>query len=161
LSCVSPGDVTSDRSTNSGSSPNIELGVCPGCLSMYCRACARAQGEALQQVEGLLTRLEAAEALYPSSHVFAVNYPLYKSPEFTDRVKAMCLWYNMTKHHRFKLQILGRLLMMLHSKKKQDEFNDSGIRYIDLNRITHSGNSLKLYYLYCLNFILFHNVLRK
>ncbi|EGI68596.1 PREDICTED: mitogen-activated protein kinase kinase kinase 4 [Acromyrmex echinatior] len=127
LSCVSPGDIASDRSTNSGSSSNIELGVCLGCLSMYCRACARAQGEALQQVEALLARLEVAEALYPSSHVFAVNYPLYKSPEFTDRVKAMCLWYNMTKHHRFKLQILGRLLMMLHSKKKQDDFNDSGI----------------------------------
>ncbi|XP_018398321.1 PREDICTED: mitogen-activated protein kinase kinase kinase 4 [Cyphomyrmex costatus] len=126
-SCVSPGDIASDRSMNSGSSPNIELGVCPGCLSMYCRACARAQGEALQQVEALLARLELAEALYPSSHAFAINYPLYKSPEFTDRVKAMCLWYNMTKHHRFKLQILGRLLMMLHSKKKQDDFNDSGI----------------------------------
>ncbi|TGZ50963.1 Mitogen-activated protein kinase kinase kinase 4 [Temnothorax longispinosus] len=126
-SSVSPGDVMSDRSTNSGSNANIELSICPGCLSMYCRACARAQGEALQQVEGLLARLETAEALYPSSHAFAVNYPLYKSPEFTDRVKAMCLWYNMTKHHRFKLLILGRLLMMLHSKKKQDEFNDSGI----------------------------------
>ncbi|KAG5339661.1 M3K4 kinase, partial [Acromyrmex charruanus] len=127
LSCVSPCDIASDRSTNSGSSSNIEVGVCPGCLSMYCRACARAQGEALQQVEALLARLEVAEALYPSSHAFAVNYPLYKSSEFTDRVKAMCLWYNMTKHHRFKLQILGRLLMMLHSKKKQDDFNDSGI----------------------------------
>ncbi|KAG5320092.1 M3K4 kinase, partial [Pseudoatta argentina] len=127
LSCVSPCDIASDRSTNSGSSSNIEVGVCPGCLSMYCRACARAQGEALQQVEALLARLEVTEALYPSSHAFAVNYPLYKSLEFTDRVKAMCLWYNMTKHHRFKLQILGRLLMMLHSKKKQDDFNDSGI----------------------------------
>jgi len=153
--CISPGDIASDRSTYSGSSPNIELGVCPDCLSMYCRACARAQGEALQQVEGLLTRLEAAEALYPSSHAFAVNYPLYKSPEFTDRVKAMCLWYNMTKHHRFKLQILGRLLMMLHNKKKQDEFNDSGIRYIDSNQC-YSSNTL--YYLYS-NF--FRNVSEK
>ncbi|XP_011688752.1 PREDICTED: mitogen-activated protein kinase kinase kinase 4 [Wasmannia auropunctata] len=126
-SCISPGDNPCDRSTNSGLSPNVELGVCPGCLSMYCRACARAQGEALQQVEALLARLEVVEALYPSSHAFAVYHPLYKSPEFTDRVKAMCLWYNLTKHHRFKLQILGRLLMMLHSKKKQDEFNDSGI----------------------------------
>ncbi|XP_020281057.1 mitogen-activated protein kinase kinase kinase 4 isoform X2 [Pseudomyrmex gracilis] len=125
-SCISSSDVASDRSTNSGSSPNIELGVCPGCLSMYCRACARAQLEALQQVESLLTRLEAAEALYPSSQAFATNYPLYKSARFTDRVKAMCLWYNMTKHHRLKLQILGRLLMMLHSKKK-DDTTDSGI----------------------------------
>lgn len=129
-SYISSGEITSDRLANLGLSPNIELGVCPGCLSMFCRACARAQGEALQQVESLLGRLEAAEALYPSSQAFAVNYPLYKSAEFTDRVKAMCLWYNMTKHHRLKLQILGRLLMMLHSKKKQEEVTDSGIRYV-------------------------------
>jgi len=132
LGYISSGDTASDRSTNPGSSPNIELGVCPGCLSMYCRACARAQGEALQQVEGLLARLEAAEALYPSSQAFAANYPLYKSAEFTDRVKAMCLWYNMTKHHRLKIHILGRLLMMLHGKKKQEEATDSGIRYANL-----------------------------
>lgn len=107
----------------------MEQTLCSGCLSMYCRACVRAQGEALRQVEGLLARLEAAEALYPSSQAFAAHYPLYKSPEFTGRVKAMCLWYNMTKHHRLKLQILGKLLMMLHTKKKQDETSDSGIRY--------------------------------
>ncbi|XP_029049394.1 mitogen-activated protein kinase kinase kinase 4 [Osmia bicornis bicornis] len=116
-----------DRVANSGSSPNIELGICPGCLSMYCRACARAQGEALQQVEGLLARLEVAESLYPSSQALAAQYPLYKSTEFTGRVKAMCLWYNMTKHHRLKLQILGKLLMMLHTKKKHDDNGDSGI----------------------------------
>lgn len=116
-----------DRIANVGSSQNIELSVCPGCLSMYCRACARAQGEALQQVEGLLARLEAAEALYPSSQAFAAHYPLYKSTEFTGRVKAMCLWYNMTKHHRLKLQILGKLLMMSHTKKKHDDTGDSGI----------------------------------
>lgn len=117
-----------DRIVNVGSSPNIELGICPGCLSMYCRACARAQGEALQQVEGLLSRLEVAEALYPSSQAFAAHYPLYKSTEFIGRVKAMCLWYNMTKHHRLKLQILGKLLMMSHTKKKHDDTGDSGIR---------------------------------
>ncbi|CAL7935979.1 unnamed protein product [Xylocopa violacea] len=116
-----------EREANSGSSTNIELGICPGCLSMYCRSCARAQGEALQQVECLLARLEVAEALYPSSQAFAAHYPLYKSTEFTGRVKAMCLWYNMTKHHRLKLQILGKLLMMLHTKKKHDDTGDSGI----------------------------------
>ncbi|KAI4498829.1 hypothetical protein M0802_006004 [Mischocyttarus mexicanus] len=104
-----------------------QTSLCSGCLSMYCRPCVRSQGEALRQVEGLLARLEAAEALYPSSQAFATHYPLYKSPEFTGRVKAMCLWYNMTKHHRLKLQILGKLLMMLHTKKKQDETSDSGI----------------------------------
>ncbi|KAL2737822.1 mitogen-activated protein kinase kinase kinase 4 isoform X2 [Vespula squamosa] len=116
-----------EQSVNSGSGSGVEQSICSGCLSMYCRACVRAQGEALRQVEGLLARLEAAEALYPSSQAFATHYPLYKSPEFTGRVKAMCLWYNMTKHHRLKLQILGKLLMMLHTKKKQDETSDSGI----------------------------------
>ncbi|XP_076227046.1 mitogen-activated protein kinase kinase kinase 4 isoform X3 [Nomia melanderi] len=116
-----------DRVMNPGSSPNVELSTCPGCLSMYCRPCARAQGEALQQIEGLLARLDAAEALYPSSQALGAHYPLYKSAEFTGRVKAMCLWYNMTKHHRLKLQILGKLLMMSHTKKKLDDTVDSGI----------------------------------
>ncbi|XP_015440296.1 PREDICTED: mitogen-activated protein kinase kinase kinase 4, partial [Dufourea novaeangliae] len=133
-------DTCQDRVTNSGSSPSIELGVCPGCLSMYCRACARAQGEALQQVEDLLARLEAAEALYPSSQALAAHYPLYKSPEFTGRVKAMCLWYNMTKHHRLKLQILGKLLMMLHTKKKHDDPGDSGIRFEVSNQQEESSS---------------------
>ncbi|XP_015588331.1 mitogen-activated protein kinase kinase kinase 4 isoform X2 [Cephus cinctus] len=116
-----------DGVTSTASSPNIELGVCPGCLSMFCRACIRSQSEALKQVEGLLGRLETAEGLYPSSQAFAANYPLYKSPEFTDRVKAMCLWYNMTKHHRLKLLILGKLLMFAHAKMRQDDSVDSGI----------------------------------
>ncbi|KOC71052.1 Mitogen-activated protein kinase kinase kinase 4, partial [Habropoda laboriosa] len=127
IPCANVNTTCVDRIMNPGSSPNIELGVCPGCLSMYCRACARAQGEALQQIEGLLTRLEAAEALYPSSQAFGAHYPLYKSTECTGRVKAMCLWYNMTRHHRLKLQILGKLLMMLHTKKKHDDNCDSGI----------------------------------
>lgn len=28
----------------------------------------------------------------------------------------MCLWYNMTKHHRLMMMILGKLLMLLQSK---------------------------------------------
>ncbi|XP_012283041.1 mitogen-activated protein kinase kinase kinase 4 isoform X2 [Orussus abietinus] len=118
-----------DPESNASSlpSPNVDSNVCPGCLSMFCRACSRAQSEALKQVEGLLARLEAAEVLYPSSHAFATHYPLYKSPEFTDRVKAMCLWYNMTKHHRLKLLILGKLLMLLHTKKRHEDSSDSGI----------------------------------
>lgn len=95
---------------------------------MYCRPCARSQLCALKQVENLLARLESAEALYPSSQAFAAHYPMYKSPEFTDRVKAMCLWYNMTKHHRLKLMILGKLLMMLDTSKSNYEHTDSGIR---------------------------------
>jgi len=34
-----------------------------------------------------MERLEYAESLFPSSRAFAVQYPLFKSAEFTNRVK--------------------------------------------------------------------------
>ncbi|RZF44830.1 hypothetical protein LSTR_LSTR000782 [Laodelphax striatellus] len=91
---------------------------CTGlCLSMSCPTCFEDQNCALRDVEGMLTRLEAAEALYPSSKSFAAQHPLYLSDKFTARVKAMCLWYNMTKHHRLKLLILVRHLLS-HAARK-------------------------------------------
>lgn len=92
---------------------------CPGCLSMYCHSCMEAQNSALKDVEDLMKRLECAESLFPSSRAFAELYPVYSSPEFVGRVKAMCLWYNMTKHQRLKLVILGKLLTMLENKNFQ------------------------------------------
>lgn len=83
---------------------------CLGCLSMYCKDCLAAQNLALKQVESLLNRLERAESLYQSTKAMGAHYPLYKSEAFVARVKAMCLWYNMTRHHRLKLLILGKLL---------------------------------------------------
>lgn len=79
------------------------------CLSMFCQCCIERQNEAIKEVEKLSSRLEQAEALYPSSKAFAHNYPLYLSEQFVARVKAMCLWLNITKQHRLKLLILGRL----------------------------------------------------
>lgn len=76
---------------------------------MYCKDCQEQQTLALREVEELLTRLEAAEALYPSSQVLANFHPMYKSPKFVGRVKAMCLWYNITRHHRLKLLIVGKI----------------------------------------------------
>lgn len=76
---------------------------------MYCRDCQDQQSIALREVEELLTRLEAAEALYPSSQVLGSFHPEYKSPEFVGRVRAMCLWYNITRHQRLKLQIVGKI----------------------------------------------------
>jgi mitogen-activated protein kinase kinase kinase 4 len=85
-------------------------GFCFGCLSMSCQDCLQAQSMALKNIEVLLTRLEAAESLYPSSKAMGLQYPLYKTDEFIGRVKAMCLWYNMTRHLRLKLLILGKML---------------------------------------------------
>lgn len=84
---------------------------------MYCKDCLEAQSSALRQVESLLSRLEAAENLFPSNKAFGLHFPLYKSEEFVNRVKCMCLWYNMTRHHRLKVIILGKLLAKLQGKE--------------------------------------------
>lgn len=66
---------------------NSKKCVCAGCLSMYCHSCVDIQNQALKDVEKLLQRLEAAEALYPSSKAFAAQHPLYKCSLFVGRVK--------------------------------------------------------------------------
>lgn len=83
---------------------------------MYCKDCQEQQTLALREVEELLTRLEAAEALYPSSQVLGNFHPEYKSMNFVGRVKAMCLWYNITRHHRLKLLIVGKIFARLQGK---------------------------------------------
>lgn len=130
--------------------------VCAGCLSMYCHSCVDIQNQALRDVEKLLQRLEAAEALYPSSKAFASQHPLYKCSQFVGRVKAMCLWYNMTKHHRLKMFIIGKL-MCLHQLKnwphigplnEEDPNVSSGVgtdvsddnSYHDLHHTSRSGS---------------------
>jgi len=69
------------------SDSNSSKCVCAGCLSMYCHSCVDIQNQALRDVEKLLQRLEAAEALYPSSKAFASQHPLYKCSQFVGRVK--------------------------------------------------------------------------
>lgn len=80
---------------------------------MYCKDCQEQQTIALREVEELLTRLEAAEALFQSSKALGNLHPVYKSPKFVGRVKAMCLWYNITRHHRLKLLIVGKIFARL------------------------------------------------
>lgn len=108
-----------NSSGSSNTNGNNSTDMCLGCLSMYCRYCLNEQSRALKQVEILLTRLEAAESLYPSTQAFGSYYPLYNSAGFIGRVKAMCLWYNITRHHRLKLLILGKLLARLQGKHFQ------------------------------------------
>lgn len=71
---------------------------------------------AMRQVEGLLTRLEKAESLFPSTNSMGQFYPVYKDEKFLARLKTMCLWYNITRHHRLKLLILGKILARLQGK---------------------------------------------
>lgn len=84
---------------------------------MYCKDCLDAQTTALRQVESLLTRLEAAEDLFPSNKAMGSHFHLYNSPDFINRIKTMCLWYNLTRHHRLNLMILGKVLAKLQGKE--------------------------------------------
>ncbi|KAG8232699.1 hypothetical protein J437_LFUL014717, partial [Ladona fulva] len=95
----------------------VEYEDCPGCYSMYCKVCLANQNAALAEVESFLQRLGHAESLYPSSKAFSLDYPLYLSQEFIMRIKAMCLWYNMTRNHLLKIIILGKLLLQYKFKK--------------------------------------------
>ncbi|XP_062535239.1 mitogen-activated protein kinase kinase kinase 4 [Armigeres subalbatus] len=107
----------SDATASTGNAESCRQ-FCFGCLSMYCKDCLEIQTIALKQVEDLLLRLESKESLFPSSKAMGVSFPIYQSEEFVGRVKAMCLWYNMTKQHRLTLLILGKLLARLQGSKK-------------------------------------------
>ncbi|XP_055378356.1 mitogen-activated protein kinase kinase kinase 4 isoform X2 [Condylostylus longicornis] len=109
--------VVSNDSGNYSTASSEYLNRCSGCLSLYCNDCNLQQSKALKEVEELLTRLEAAEALYPSSQQMGNFHPAYKSEMFVGRVKAMCLWFNITRHHRLKLIILGKILARLQGEK--------------------------------------------
>lgn len=87
---------------------NLSAQNCVECFSLYCKLCQRQQSSALREVEELLIRLETAESLYPSSQVMGTCHPIYKCELFVGRVKAMCLWYNITKHQRLKLALIGK-----------------------------------------------------
>ena len=62
---------------------------CSGCLDAFCGDCALNQSKALYEVSKLLKELESVEELYPSGRAFAVDYPLYGSAVFIDRVKVI------------------------------------------------------------------------
>lgn len=64
---------------------------------------------AFNEIEEFLLRLEAAEALYPSSRAMGACHSLYNSKQFVNRVKAMCQWYNIVTSQRNQLVIVGQL----------------------------------------------------
>lgn len=71
----------------------------------------------MKEVEELLTRLDAAEALYPSTQTMGAFHSAYKSESFVGRIKTMCLWYNITQQARLKLTILGKILVRLQGER--------------------------------------------
>ncbi|XP_065371701.1 mitogen-activated protein kinase kinase kinase 4 isoform X1 [Calliphora vicina] len=123
-------------SDSNASSPQPQKS-CTSCLSLYCKDCVDQQEIAMKEVEELLTRLEAAEALYPSSQAMGAFHPIYKSESFVGRIKTMCLWYNITKQAKLKLTILGKILARLQGERFSWPVQTSYTAATD----TSSGNS--------------------
>ncbi|XP_075215623.1 mitogen-activated protein kinase kinase kinase 4 isoform X2 [Lycorma delicatula] len=128
-----------DLKINGDEGCDQEVKVCNGggCLKMSCPNCFEDQNCALRDVEVMLNRLESAESLYPSSKAFAAQYPLYLSDQFTARVKAMCLWYNMTKHHRLTVLILARQLLC-YTSRSGGEMDPNHVKLECLDKISAS-----------------------
>ncbi|XP_044726764.1 mitogen-activated protein kinase kinase kinase 4 isoform X2 [Chrysoperla carnea] len=107
-----------------------------GCASILCTDCMINQKLALQEVEQILLKMDAATALYPSTKALAAQYPLYKSPQFTAKFKAMSIWYNLTKENRGQLFSIEDFISSLYGNGKYNwqlsgTDNESGIVNID------------------------------
>ncbi|CAN0300543.1 unnamed protein product [Lampetra fluviatilis] len=68
------------------------------------------QKEACQQVKALLEQLDSLEALFPSLHALQREFPRYAAADFQRRVKALCLWLNVTRDLNHKLGLMGTIL---------------------------------------------------
>jgi hypothetical protein len=78
--------------------------------------CSLNQSKALYEISTLLKELENVEELYPSGRALGLDYPLYSSTEFNDRIKAIVCWYNVTCLLQLKIDIIGHMLVSLGSK---------------------------------------------
>ncbi|XP_060229498.1 mitogen-activated protein kinase kinase kinase 4 isoform X3 [Meriones unguiculatus] len=68
------------------------------------------QRVSFEQVKRIMELLEYMEALYPSLQALQKDYERYAAKDFEDRVRALCLWLNITKDLNQKLRIMGTVL---------------------------------------------------
>ncbi|XP_051020580.1 mitogen-activated protein kinase kinase kinase 4 isoform X2 [Acomys russatus] len=68
------------------------------------------QRVSFEQVKRIMELLEHMEALYPSLQALQKDYERYAAKDFEDRVRALCLWLNITKDLNQKLRIMGTVL---------------------------------------------------
>ncbi|XP_061705012.1 mitogen-activated protein kinase kinase kinase 4 [Cydia pomonella] len=90
-----------------------------GCLSFDCRLCSSAIGAAMSAVRALLDAFHRAGALYPSSCAMTADHNLLATSLFQNRIKALCLWYNMAMHMRLKILSVRRLLATVGAKGRR------------------------------------------
>ncbi|XP_069944090.1 mitogen-activated protein kinase kinase kinase 4-like [Cherax quadricarinatus] len=103
--------ISSDASEDIGVNRTVEgEDDCGGCLSIWCKGCVEKQTESLIQVAALLKKLDYIESLFPSTKKLALHFPEWEQPEFVNRYKALCVWYNTSVQLRMKIEVLGKLL---------------------------------------------------
>ena len=56
------------------------------------------------------------EELYPSCRSLRADHPQYGTSSLVDRVRALCLWFNVTRSLQLKIDIIGHMLLSLPSK---------------------------------------------
>lgn len=82
----------------------------PWSLDVFDRERVTVMNRALDQVYGLLQQLDVAEQYYASSKMFRTDHPVLGNPSFQSRVKCLCMWYNLTRQLRSKIDVLGHVL---------------------------------------------------
>ncbi|XP_072929453.1 mitogen-activated protein kinase kinase kinase 4 [Epargyreus clarus] len=93
------------------------------CVSFDCAACSDAVGVAMRQVSNLLEAFYGSLALYPSSTAAKADQPMLVDPKFQNRIRAMCLWYNIALHMRLKMLSIRRILRTLLSKQRRRTYD--------------------------------------
>ncbi|XP_063386171.1 uncharacterized protein LOC134672197 [Cydia fagiglandana] len=82
--------------------------------SFDCRLCSSAIGAAMTEVRTLLESFHRASAL--STQAMTADHKLLATSLFQNRIKALCLWYNMAMHMRLKILSVRRLLATVGAK---------------------------------------------
>lgn len=63
-----------------------------------------------------MAKYEAATNLFPSSRAFGLHYPIINTVEFTSKIHALCLWYNLMRHLRLKIFLMSKFLIHIRMK---------------------------------------------
>ncbi|XP_053605518.1 mitogen-activated protein kinase kinase kinase 4 isoform X2 [Plodia interpunctella] len=95
-----------------------------GCLSFNCEPCISAVGKAMKEVGTLLDSFYNAGSLYQSSRAMMADHPLVATQLFKNRIKAMCLWYNVALHIRMVVVTVRRMLRSIRLKMQRRGFQN-------------------------------------
>ena len=85
-------------------------------LDVWCEKRVAITEQALEEVEGLLKKIDRCERLFPSRRRLQEDNQLWREEEVSARVKVLCMWYNITVQLHQKTQQLGHILVGLGAR---------------------------------------------